>query len=83
MTNMKVVGKRLLCIVLAVAMLSFSLQDFEVDTYAAEQEVPETSQSTEDFQRKVVPEEPDINRYRGIPARRNAQKPKNGVERRH
>ena len=59
---MKVVGKRLLCIVLAVAMLSFSLQDFEVDTYAAEQEVPETSQSTEDFQRKVVPEEPDINR---------------------
>ena len=59
---MKVVGKRLLCIVLAVAMFGFSLQDFEVDTYAAEQEVPETSQSTEDFQRKVVPEEPDINR---------------------
>ncbi len=59
---MKIVGKRLLCIVLAVAMFSFSLQDFEVDTYAAEQEVSVTSQSTDDSQRQVAPEGPDINR---------------------
>lgn len=59
---MKIVGKRLLCIILAVAMFGFSLQSFEVDTYAAEQDVPGISQVTEDFQRQEVPEEPDINK---------------------
>lgn len=66
MRSMKIVGKRLLCIVLAVAMFSFSLQDFEVDTYAAEQEVSVTSQSTEDSQRQVALEGPDITGWKSI-----------------
>ena len=59
---MKIVGKRLLCVILAVAMFGFSLQSFEVYTYAAEQEVPGINQSIEDSQRQETPEEPDINK---------------------
>lgn len=59
---MKVAAKRLLCLTLALALAAFSLQSFEVDTYAAEQEVPGTSQSVEDSQKQEEPEEPDINR---------------------
>ncbi len=59
---MKMLGKRLLCIILAAAMFGFSLQSFELDTYAAEQDVPGVSQGAEDFQRQEVSEEPDINK---------------------
>lgn len=59
---MKNVGKRLLCIILAFAMFGFSLQSFEVDTYAAEQEVSGINQSTGDSQKQEAPEEPDINK---------------------
>ncbi len=59
---MKIVGKRLLCIILTIAMIGFSLQSFEVDAYAAEQEVQGICQSLEDSQRQEVPEEPDINK---------------------
>lgn len=59
---MKVAAKRLLCLTLAFALAAFSLQSFEVDTYAAELEVPGTSQSVENSQKQEEPEEPDINR---------------------